>query len=144
MLEHTVMVERGNNMSIMIIDIDYFKEVNDKYGHNMGDRVLVEVANTLKDAFRDVDIISRWGGDEFVALLPAADETTAFEIAENRIRKRIENIDVIPDGITVSIGVDCVHSDDDAHTAIGREDDMLYRAKEKGRNCVVSEHRTTY
>jgi diguanylate cyclase (GGDEF)-like protein len=138
-LEHTVMVERGNKMAMMIIDIDHFKKINDSYGHNVGDKVLSEVANILTHALRDVDIVSRWGGDEFVALLPAADIHTAYEIAEERIRKRVEELKVAPIGVTVSIGISCIWPGDDVYSAVEKADKLLYAAKQQGRNCVVHE-----
>jgi diguanylate cyclase (GGDEF)-like protein len=139
-LEHTVMVERGNTMTLMLIDVDHFKSVNDNYGHNTGDEVLKAVAGILKSAFRDVDIVARWGGDEFVALLPAADELTAYTIAEERVRAKVKSLEIVPTGVSVSIGIGVVSYEDDIHTAVGKADEMLYRAKEKGRDCVASEH----
>jgi diguanylate cyclase (GGDEF)-like protein len=137
MLEYSVMMQRGNAMAFMIIDIDHFKEINDTYGHNKGDEVLKAVAQVLTDSFRDVDIVARWGGDEFVALLPAADCKTAYKIAEERIRKRLHALDSGNIDLTVSIGICEIMRGDEMEGALERADKALYKAKESGRNRVV-------
>jgi len=136
-LEYTVMLERDNAMSVVVIDIDHFKSINDTYGHNTGDSVLKTTATILKKAFRDIDIIARWGGDEFVALLPATNASRAYDIAEERIRKKVAALHITDKPISVSIGIAEVQPGDDVQTAIGRADEMLYEAKRRGRNCVV-------
>jgi diguanylate cyclase (GGDEF)-like protein len=134
--EYTVMVQRHNDLSILVIDLDHFKEVNDTYGHNIGDEVLKQVSNLLLKELRNVDILCRWGGEEFVALLPAADCDSAWLIAE-KIRSAIEafSLEGIP-GITASIGVSQIKEGDDLHEVIERADRALYSAKMAGRNCV--------
>ena len=134
--EYNTMIRRDNAMSLIMLDIDFFKKVNDTYGHDVGDRVLVQVAHTLLKTLRNVDIIARWGGEEFVMLLPTADKKTAKEIA-NKIRVAIkgQKIDGI-DGITASLGVSEVTRDDTLESALKRADEALYSAKKSGRDCV--------
>lgn len=134
--EYTVMAQRHNDLSILVIDLDHFKEVNDTYGHNIGDEVLKQVSNLLLKELRNVDILCRWGGEEFVVLLPAADCDNAWLIAE-KIRSAIEafSLEGIP-GITASIGVSQIKEGDDLHEVIERADKALYSAKMAGRNCV--------
>ncbi|OQX49798.1 MAG: hypothetical protein B5M46_03525 [Epsilonproteobacteria bacterium 4484_20] len=102
--EYTIMVQRHNALSLLVIDLDHFKVVNDTYGHNIGDEMLEQISALLLKELRNVDILCRWGGEEFVALLPAADCDDAFLIAE-KIRAVIEAFspEGMP-GITASIG----------------------------------------
>jgi len=134
--EYTVMMQRENALSILLIDLDYFKQINDRYGHNMGDKVLKQVANLLLKELRSVDIICRWGGEEFVVLLPAVSKMNAVRIAE-KIRHAIEVLQLhdIP-SITASIGVSEVKRGDTLHDVIERADKALYQAKMSGRNCI--------
>jgi len=136
--EYTMMVQRHNALSLLVIDLDHFKRVNDSYGHNVGDEVLKQVSNLLLKELRSVDILCRWGGEEFVALLPAADGKDAFFIAE-KIRKAIEKISVegLPH-ITTSIGISQVREEDTLYDVVERADKALYMAKIAGRNCVKS------
>ena len=129
------------DMGILMIDIDEFKKINDKYGHPKGDEVLKVVAQSLKSNVRKSDIVGRFGGEEFIVLLPAVRPTTLPRIAES-IRQGIENIR--PAGIPVTISVGgtqgAMHVDPDAtlFSWIAEADDRLYQAKAKGKNCVVS------
>ncbi len=136
---YTSMVQRHNNMSLILLDIDYFKKVNDIYGHNAGDKTLIQVANTLLRTVRNIDIVCRWGGEEFIVLLPAANLEDALSIAE-KLKKSIEglNIEVVGQ-ITVSLGVSKVREGEEMQEAIDRADKALYLAKDSGRNCVKSE-----
>ncbi len=131
----------GNNIIIML-DIDNFKHINDRYGHDTGDRTLVALAKRLKNLCRSSDIISRFGGEEFVVVLPGCPFDTGVTIAE-RIRFGVsgyhdESIPVF----TVSVGVYGVTeaADIPADQAIKLADIALYAAKEAGRNCVVTNH----
>jgi diguanylate cyclase (GGDEF)-like protein len=132
------------SLCCMMGDIDYFKKVNDQYGHVAGDQVLASVAQTLKSALREVDILGRYGGEEMIFLLPETDQKRGLEVAE-RIRQGVEATPV-PIGpekevkITLSLGVVAfpnaeINGIDDF---IRRADEALYRAKEKGRNRVES------
>jgi diguanylate cyclase (GGDEF)-like protein len=132
----------GHSFSIVLVDIDHFKNVNDTFGHLCGDEVLQAVARRMKDCMRTYDTIGRYGGEEFLIVAPAADPSGAMGLAE-RIRKVFE-LEAIPTKagevhITASLGV-AVHSDPshvDAHELLHRADEALYQAKERGRNCAV-------
>lgn len=134
--EYTVMTQRSNAMSLLMIDIDYFKKINDTFGHNTGDQALHAIAQTLSHHLRHVDIICRWGGEEFVALLPTADAPRALMIAEQiRHAVAIQHIQEVP-AITVSIGVTQIREGDSLDEAVNRADEALYDAKNSGRNRV--------
>lgn len=120
--------------SVAIIDIDHFKQVNDVYGHQVGDYVLQTLSGILKRVCRSVDILGRWGGEEFLILLPNTEEDDA-EIAAEKIRKAIEMFPLENVGVkTASIGVSEYH--DNLHETIKRADEALYQAKAQGRNRV--------
>ena len=130
------MTQRDNDLSLIILDIDLFKSVNDTYGHNIGDAVLVQIAHSLLKVLRNVDIVARWGGEEFVMLLPTASLLNAMQLAE-KIRHHVEMLELEPVGrITVSLGVTQVKNGDSMESAIQRADEALYEAKNSGRNCV--------
>ncbi|WP_373069462.1 diguanylate cyclase [Sulfurimonas sp.] len=133
------MVQRHNEMSLILLDIDYFKNVNDKYGHNIGDKVLVQVAHTLLKTLRNVDIVARWGGEEFVILLPTADLTNAYKIAEE-LRYQVQELEIDVAGhVTISLGVSLVEEGSDMDEVINKADQALYLAKASGRNCVKTQ-----
>jgi diguanylate cyclase (GGDEF)-like protein len=133
------MVQRHNDMSLILLDIDYFKKVNDVYGHNAGDKTLVQVSHTILKILRNVDVVCRWGGEEFLIILPTADIEHAISIAE-KLRKAIEDlcIDVVGK-ITASFGVSQVREGEEMQESIDRADKALYLAKDSGRNCVKCE-----
>jgi diguanylate cyclase (GGDEF)-like protein len=136
---YKTMMLRDSKMSLILLDIDFFKKVNDTYGHNNGDRVLIQVANALHHIIRNIDIVCRWGGEEFVVLLPTASIENAIAIAE-KIRVYVENMEIPEVGkITVSCGVSEVEYEDNMKRVIERADKALYLAKNSGRNCVKSE-----
>lgn len=130
----------GETLALLIIDIDHFKRVNDKHGHLVGDQVLVGVAATLRSQLRDYDVVGRFGGEEFVVLLPRADITEARRVAE-RLRSRIGRMAVPADDtlitVTISAGVAImsVHGDD-LIELLAAADLALYRAKELGRDRI--------
>lgn len=128
-----------DTFSLLMIDLDYFKEVNDTYGHLKGDYVLQEIAKILKLCSRETDIIARWGGEEFVMMLPHTDIDEALFVSE-KLRSTIENhqFDNIPN-ITCSIGISQFHNHDTQSTFFKRADKALYKAKELGRNRVEIE-----
>ncbi|MCJ7771556.1 MAG: diguanylate cyclase, partial [Desulfobacterales bacterium] len=138
-------VREKTSLSFLITDIDHFKNVNDKYGHQAGDVVLKLVANQFKLFSRPYDFVGRYGGEEFVVGIPGADSIQLNGIAE-RMRKRLELMDMLlPNGsgpirITASFGVASleINSGENLDSLIRRADEALYRAKEKGRNCVCS------
>tara|TARA_R110002153_G_scaffold274267_1_gene448010 strand:- start:94 stop:1059 length:966 start_codon:yes stop_codon:yes gene_type:complete len=128
--------------SIMMLDLDYFKQVNDQYGHQVGDDILVLVANAISDACRLADHVGRYGGEEFLIVLPESSEPEALELAE-RIRQTIATLKLdIGLTLTVSIGVASLslETEVDSHAFIKQADDAVYKAKELGRNQVVASH----
>lgn len=134
------MIQRDNDMAIILLDIDFFKKVNDNYGHNVGDIVLVQVSHALLKTLRNIDIVCRWGGEEFVILLPTASLENASVLAE-KLRKNIEELDIdLVGNISASFGVSCIVEGDDMNSAIARADKALYLAKNSGRNCVKTEN----
>lgn len=135
--------EKNEKLSLLIIDIDHFKHVNDTYGHPVGDKILKELGKILKDISRSFDIVSRNGGEEFSVILPDCQHDQAVNLAE-RIRSKVEShdfhvssTDII--NITISIGV-ATYPDKitDATQIFGVADDYLYKAKRTGRNKVCA------
>lgn len=128
--------------SLIVIDIDFFKGVNDNYGHMIGDEVLKNLSNFMKLFFRAEDKICRWGGEEFAILLPNTSLENASIVAE-KIRKNVEYLVFEKDNIsiiyTISLGVsEVLNSDEEFDDVINRADDALYLAKNDNRNCVRS------
>ena len=133
--------EQERDMALMLIDMDYFKAVNDTHGHDMGDAVLREFADRLRRNIRGVDLACRFGGEEFVVLMPDTDYQQAQGVAE-RVRRSVaeRGFDVAgkPLAVTVSVGVALNESANDTpDTLLKRADVALYRAKREGRNRVV-------
>jgi diguanylate cyclase (GGDEF)-like protein len=130
--------------SIMMLDLDYFKQVNDKHGHQVGDDILVLVANAILDTCRLADHVGRYGGEEFLIVLPETSEKEVLELAE-RIRHNIAALKLdIGLPLTVSIGVASLslQTEVDSHTFIKQADDAVYKAKEQGRNQVVGSQKS--
>ena len=132
---------RGTTLGILMVDIDYFKEVNDTYGHDMGDKVLKEIAKVLVKSVREADLVIRFGGEEFLVLLMDVQSGKSVEIAE-KIRKAVESHTIESFGVvlrkTVSVGVSEFPVDSDKiWQCIKYADVALYKAKEMGRNRVV-------
>jgi diguanylate cyclase (GGDEF)-like protein len=125
-------------LCLMMIDVDNFKVFNDKYGHIAGDRVLVAVADALREFLRPTDLVARFGGDEFAVLLPDLKIKQARQTAE-RVRQQIAALSPtsLSTAITISIGIADRTDDDDVATLVQRADAALYDAKEAGRNRVV-------
>ena len=124
--------------SIIMIDVDYFKAVNDTFGHSAGDQVLIEVANFLHTSIRESDILGRWGGEEFVIICPNTNKHEAAILAE-KIRRTVQ-ISPFKKGtirLTCSIGVSDFEPNDNAIDTLDRADKALYQAKNDGRNQVV-------
>jgi two-component system cell cycle response regulator len=133
---------RNKPLSVLILDIDYFKSINDTHGHDAGDDVLQDFAIRIRKSIRGIDLACRYGGEEFVVVMPETDMAVATMVAE-RLRRRIagepfpiqkgtKTIDV-----TISIGIAALGPDDNAAAVIKRADQALYRAKRDGRNRVV-------
>ena len=135
---------RGKSISILVIDIDYFKVVNDSHGHDIGDQVLQEFAGRIKANIRSIDMACRFGGEEFVLVMPDTDMTLAYRVGE-RIRQVIASVpfEVGTESaldITISIGIASLQGPEDTpEDVLKRADQALYRAKRDGRNRVVAD-----
>ena len=139
--EHSA--DRGKPLSILSLDVDFFKAINDTYGHDIGDKVLQEIAKRLRDSVRGVDMACRVGGEEFIVILPTTDRAIAHTVAE-RIRKSISNTPLDlglasgPLKISVSVGISTLEDPQDKmEDLLRRADQALYSAKRAGRNRVV-------
>jgi len=131
----------GEALAILFVDIDHFKAVNDEYGHDAGDIALREVATLCADCLRDDDFLGRYGGEEFLAVLPGASAREA-EIVAERLRSAVEekkiSVDDISLGVTVSVGIAELNDKFmDLETMLRAADRALYRAKREGRNRVI-------
>jgi diguanylate cyclase (GGDEF)-like protein len=125
-------------LSLVFFDIDHFKKVNDVFGHLAGDEVLRHIAHLVKSSLRKSDLIARWGGEEFIILLPNTGLDVAIRLAQN-IRK-IVAIEKFEDVgyLTCSFGVTQLGEDEEEDSVLRRIDTLLYQAKENGRNTVIS------
>ncbi|NQY93370.1 MAG: diguanylate cyclase, partial [Campylobacteraceae bacterium] len=121
-----------------ILDIDFFRKFNDTYGHLIGDEVLISISSILQKNIRESDVVARWGGEEFVILLPNTSLSDAFLLMD-KLRKIIEDFNhEIAGGITASFGVTTINENDDSYSVFKRADEALYEAKDCGRNLVIS------
>lgn len=129
------------SLSLIILDIDHFKQFNDRWGHELGNQALFHIAQLIGVTIRKLDFACRFGGEEFVIVLPNTDLRQAVNVAE-RLREIIANTPLVHEqksiAITASLGVDEYHADllEDATGFIARVDGWLYKAKHSGRNCV--------
>lgn len=145
--EETNRVERYENpLSLIMLDLDHFKEINDTYGHSVGDKILETFGELLRSESRNTDSVGRIGGEEFAILLPETPIEEAIESAK-RIRQKLENLDFSAGNesfkVTCSIGVTEWNPDDtSSDDMLKRADEALYRAKNQGRNQVVSAQKT--
>jgi two-component system, cell cycle response regulator len=136
---------RGKPLTVLVLDIDYFKAINDGHGHDAGDDVLREFATRVRKSIRGIDLACRFGGEEFVIVMPETDVAVASVVAE-RLRRRVAT-EPFPIGragqsveVTISIGIAALGaSDDSAATILKRADQALYRAKRDGRNRVAAD-----
>jgi diguanylate cyclase (GGDEF)-like protein len=127
----------------LVIDADKFKNINDTYGHAIGDRCLQEIIKRTQPLLRKSDMLVRYGGDEFVVIMPETDTKGAMKVAE-KIRQTIEKIEFLYKEdtvrLTVSIGVSCIKEGDKSPMDLfGRADMAVYKAKENGRNQVMTQ-----
>jgi diguanylate cyclase (GGDEF)-like protein len=129
----------GSPVSVLIFDIDNFKNINDEYGHLSGDKILQEIVSTVKNTIRKSDVFSRWGGDEFLILLPNTEIDQASEMAE-RMRSNIQKIKSGEiENITCSFGLVYLKENENAEDVLKKADKLLYDAKGSGKNTVVTE-----
>lgn len=144
--EEVLRAERyGQPLSVIIMDVDHFKRVNDSYGHLEGDHVLREISSLFTQSFRKMDYIARYGGEEFAVILPHSPKEPSFQTAD-RVRKAVENASLIRSNpvakITISMGVATFPEDGrDQKELLDRADQALYRAKQEGRNRVLAASR---
>jgi len=130
--------ETGRPLSLLMLDIDHFKSINDRYGHQAGDHVLIDISHRLQASLPSTDMVARWGGEEFVVLLRGCHVADAMALAE-KIRTRIADAEFDDAGpATESIGVAELTADDDLDSWLARADEALYKAKRSGRNAVRS------
>ncbi|WJW75759.1 diguanylate cyclase [Thiohalobacter sp. IOR34] len=130
----------GDPLCVIMADLDHFKRINDENGHQTGDRVLRDAARRIKSALRDFDVVGRYGGEEFLAILYRTDRQTAAQVAE-RVRRRMAEHPIHAYGasyaVTLSQGVAEAHRGESVESLVSRADQALYAAKRAGRNCVV-------
>lgn len=138
-----VMAAGSGNHYVLLLDIDHFKAYNDNYGHSMGDQALIRVSAAIRDAVRSRDIVTRYGGEEFMVLLTNTDAENAMETAE-RIRLRVYDLRIlhlfneqVATNVTISIGIAPL-LDDGIEEALEMADKALYRAKGQGRNSILT------
>jgi len=130
-------MKKNQPLCAVLLDIDFFKKINDNHGHLVGDKILQSMAGLLKDNAGQRDFIGRWGGEEFIIILPNSDGNIAYKKMET-LRKEIEEFDFSDvKQVTVSFGVTMAIPGDTSETIMARADKCLYMAKDKGRNCVV-------
>jgi diguanylate cyclase (GGDEF)-like protein len=138
--EQQELVARGvHNCSIAMLDLDFFKQVNDQYGHRMGDHALANIASALLKGLRPYDKLFRYGGEEFVAMFPNTSLETALLVAD-RMRMNVEEsvteIDKLPVRLTISIGLAAIDANASVESSIEQADTAMYAAKQNGRNQV--------
>lgn len=124
------------SFSVIMADIDHFKSINDTYGHDVGDETLVDFARVLKNNVRETDVVGRWGGEEFLILLPQTQGEDAYEIAQKLRQKVQEHPFHTIRGCTASFGVSTFVSEDTMQSITKRADNALYESKKSGRNRV--------
>ena len=133
----------GGTLSVLMLDVDHFKKVNDTYGHKVGDLLLQKLAETCRATLREIDVTARLGGEEFAVLLPNTDHTAAMDVAE-RLRHALADTKVpleqgLPPRFTASIGVaTLVDAATNIDTLLNEADHALYEAKRQGRNRVCA------
>lgn len=138
-LRYAELQDRKQTVGVVLIDIDNFKDVNDNHGHNAGDVVLRKISTTLQNELREGDIIGRWGGEEFVLLLPDTTPDQSFEVAQ-KLRERLAGMTTSMGSLTIQItasfGVSHTETNRPLTEVLGYADDALYQAKRDGRNLV--------
>ncbi|MAZ86283.1 MAG: hypothetical protein CL693_01440 [Cellvibrionaceae bacterium] len=134
----------GHPLTMVVCDIDHFKRINDNYGHQAGDRVLQVLSRAVSQRLREVDFMARYGGEEFVILLPETDQQSGFQLVD-KIRAVIADTPFRfkqePVQVTLSMGVVGLKTGDTLESAFARADELLYQAKDAGRNCCLQDSR---
>lgn len=134
----TLSKNQNTNLSMILLDIDNFKRINDNYGHDVGDIVLLKITNIVNKNIRNVDVFARFGGEEFVILMPNTKLQDSTEKAK-KLCKLIEESQEMPiDKVTASFGVTILNKDDNLDTLLKRTDNAMYEAKKTGKNKVVA------
>jgi diguanylate cyclase (GGDEF)-like protein len=128
----------GTPLSLVIFDVDHFKAINDTYGHQVGDKVLIDLSKLIAARLRKTDVFARWGGEEFIILVPEASASMALQLAENLRDSIRQSVSGDAETVTCSFGIAEFKDGDSADTFISRADEALYRAKINGRNRVES------
>lgn len=145
LLDHGIKNARqlNHDLSLVFFDIDHFKNINDTYGHNIGDEILKMLTALTSETIRSSDVFARWGGEEFLILIESTTLENAAKMAD-KLRKTIMAYE-FPEvkNVTCSFGVTAYHHDDTVESFIGRADSALYRAKESGRNRVIGMKKKT-
>lgn len=137
--ELQIIQQDQSTFSIISVDLDHFKQINDTFGHATGDAVLVKVARTMKNSLRSTDYIGRWGGEEFLILCPQTSHIEAMQLAE-RIRIAVANQSYATEqNHSISLGVASYQAGDSLDSLLHRSDLAMYQAKQTGRNRVCSE-----
>ncbi|HFC91530.1 MAG TPA: GGDEF domain-containing protein [Leucothrix mucor] len=130
------------SFSLVMADIDFFKQINDTYGHSCGDYVIETVARIMRQTTRKVDTVARWGGEEYLLLLPQTN-TIEARIVVKKIMSRIHSYAFVWEGkrfkVTLTYGITAYHANEETDETIKRVDSCLYQGKEMGRNCIVSD-----
>jgi diguanylate cyclase (GGDEF)-like protein len=138
--EAAVFERGGRPLSLLLADVDHFKRVNDRHGHTVGDAVLRAIAQVLRDGVREVDHVARWGGEEFLVLLPATEQDEALQVAD-RLRVGVHALVDIEGrtgmGLSMTVGVVELQPGETIEQALMRADRALYEGKQAGRNRVV-------
>ena len=149
--ELAIAQRKNRPFSILMVDLDHFKSINDRYGHAVGDAALIAAVHSMQDSIRGSDVLARWGGEEFTALLPNANLEAAHVVAE-RLRANVERVRLPVSGLadgemvirmTASIGLATCDLNESIHDVVNRADQNLYLAKDFGRNRVLSESQQT-
>lgn len=138
--EMAVFERGGRPLALVLGDVDHFKRINDTHGHDAGDSALKAVAQALRDGVREVDHVARWGGEEFLVLLPSTDEAEAMHVAD-RLREAVQCLRVPHEGqmleVRITMGVSLMQAGETVTQALARADQALYKGKQAGRNRVV-------
>jgi diguanylate cyclase (GGDEF)-like protein len=139
--EKNRLAREGGKLGMLILDLDHFKKINDSFGHDLGDRALVHTANTIRSVMRSYDLSSRWGGEEFLVIVPRIISRDALMIVAEKLRNEIKSRPLEVDGrrivLTVSIGGYFADPKETTDTILKAADDALYAAKQNGRDCTV-------